>query len=100
MGKTSFTKIQVLEKFTELKDLLRELQDEIVEEDRDFQKQQPQPDALTKVEAEYVSAVAAVKKHNDAGTQESAEGLEATQELLKLASLRRRARKEAGLGLE
>ncbi len=64
----------------------------------EIKKHSPQG-GLQKAEADYDRAADAVRAHNEAGTQEGAEGLAASQEFLKLASLRRRARKEAVQGI-
>lgn len=98
MGEANLiTRQMVLAKVGELKGMLAKLQEQIVAEaGDDFQKREPKTDDLSSAEADYARAADAVREHNKAGTQEGAEGLAATQQLLKLASLRERARKEAG----
>lgn len=92
----------VLSKIEEVKGMLAKLREQICAEDGagdEFTKHAPQESDLQKIEKEYAKAADAVRKHNAAGTQESSEGAAATQELLKVASLRNRARKEAEQGI-
>ncbi len=97
------TTSMVLEKIGEVKDMLAKLREQICADpdplDGDeIRKHSPQG-GLQKAEADYDRAADAFREHNKAGTQEGAEGLAATQQLLKLASLRKRARKEAAQGI-
>ena len=100
MKNEKVTTSMVLEKIGEVKDMLAKLREQICAEPDalagdEFQKHAPKESDLQKIEKDYDRAADVVREHNKVGSQESAEGLAASQELLKISSARNRARKEA-----